>query len=499
VIFETPRSDLLLLDAIVAHSAGRDADAVRLLEEALRADPAHPGAMTALAEIQLVHRNQDRATELLDAALAIEPHFAPAWSQLSIACWLNRRYDDSLAAARRAVEIQPPNPKFRLKLAQTAAWLGLFEEARLALAPLLAKPDGATDAYGLALGMAGELAIAEGRFPEADSLLEQALRALPEASHLRMLRGMNQLRLGRFRDGWANYAARENVPFLYPDGPPVLPGAAWTGQDLRRKAILVADDQGHGDSVQMVRYLPMLRQRGAERVILRTFTPLRRLLADSAPDIDVTDSVPDDAGIDYHCSSTALPRWFGTVLGDIPWPGPYLRPPARPGPHLKPPSGRRPKVGIAWSGDTRHTRDHLRSVPAGAFLRLADLPGISFHSLQHEIRPADLPALEARPEISRAVERARDFADTAALIAKLDLVVTVDTAVAHVAAAMGKPVWIVLHIAPDWRWLTERADSPWYPTVRLFRMAPTDWTERDRGWPAVIDRVAAALRDFARR
>jgi hypothetical protein len=167
-------------------------------------------------------------------------------------------------------------------------------------------------------------------------------------------------------------------------------------------------------------------------------------------------------------------------------------------------------------------RDHLRSIPAAAFLTLADLPGIGFHSLQNTVRSADLPALEARPAISRDVEQATDFADTAALIARLDLVITVDTAVAHLAAALGKPVWIVLHAAPDWRWLTERTDSPWYPTVRLFRVASREWGEdfmasvaarrlrtksrgdlegvsssSDGSWWPVLGRVVRALRTLA--
>jgi hypothetical protein len=176
------------------------------------------------------------------------------------------------------------------------------------------------------------------------------------------------------------------------------------------------------------------------------------------------------------------------------------------------PAGRRLKVGLVWSGDTRHSRDHLRSIPADLFLRLTDLPGIRFHSLQHEVRAADLPALTARPAIGREVEKAVDFADTAAFIARLDLVITIDTGIAHLAGALGKPVWTMLHVAPDWRWLTERSDSPWYPTARLFRMTPTEWlgpecskpgrrgideAAKGAGWRPVLARVMAALRAFA--
>jgi len=159
-------------------------------------------------------------------------------------------------------------------------------------------------------------------------------------------------------------------------------------------------------------------------------------------------------------------------------------------------------------------RDHLRSVPASVFLRLADVPGLTVFSLQHRVRDADLPALLDRPAIDRGVEKAIDMAETAKLIASLDLVVAVDTAVAHLAAAMGKPVWLLLHSTPDWRWQTKRSDSPWYPTMRLFRLKSDEWLAEvakanqrrrrndgpdDMGWDPLIRRVRRALLDFRRR
>jgi hypothetical protein len=157
-------------------------------------------------------------------------------------------------------------------------------------------------------------------------------------------------------------------------------------------------------------------------------------------------------------------------------------------------------------------RDHLRSIPASVFLQIADVPGLQFHSLQHRVRDHDLPDLDKRPSIAREVERALDLADTAALIDGLDLVITVDTAIAHLSAAMGKPVWVLLHSTPDWRWQTERLDSPWYPTMRLFRLEPSEWIDRarrssrrplggrenaapdDMGWQPLVRRVCRALR-----
>jgi hypothetical protein len=329
-----------------------------------------------------------------------------------------------------------------------------------------------------------------------------------------MILGMNQLRLGQFAAGWANYAARDAILVQSGRELPTF-GEPWTGDDLAGKTVLIADDQGHGDAIHFFRYLPMLRQRRAARITWRTFPTLVRLLADAAPDIEVVAALPDWARFDRTVTSTSLPRLFGTEMHSIPEAGAYLHAPSKPhGSGRLPAEGRpgigvpaegrpgiglsaegRPRIGLVWSGDARHLRDHLRSIPADRFLTLADSPDFAFHSLQHPVRASDVAALLRRPHIDRSVETAADFADTAAIIAGLDLVIAVDTAVAHLAAAMGKPVWLLLHVAPDWRWLAERADSPWYQTMRLFRVRPEEWSS-DGGWGPMLGRVKAALKAF---
>jgi tetratricopeptide (TPR) repeat protein len=575
MFMQQPEADRLVQAATAELAQFRTIQAANLLEAALRVDPRHAMALTKQAELALLRRDPERALTLTDTALAIEPHFAPAWHQRASACWLTGSKPAAVQAARRAVDIQPPNPGFRLRLAQFAAWTGHGAETRSVLAPLLAGQRHDPVHYAAALSMLGELAIAEGRFDEALNWLDQALELQPGLHVTRMLRGMNRLRLGQYQAGWTDYAAREAVRELYPDGacpggapsPPgqgpvdqplagqslagqsladqsladqsladqVWQGQVWQGQSLAGKTLLVTDDQGHGDAIQFFRYLPLLRDRGAEHVTWCTFPPLVRLFAAAAPDATVLGTLPEGARFDVRCHSTNLPRWFDTALDSIPaavayrpatsdppiemrptgmWPTgmwPAVMPATSTPPTVTPSGSRRkrlrpqpagPQVGLAWSGDVRHTRDHLRSIPAALFLALADLPGISVHSLQHAVRAADLPALQARPAIGRAVETATDFADTAALIERIDLVITVDTAVAHLAASMGKPVWVVLHVAADWRWLTDRSDSPWYPSVRLFRVRPAEW-RGDAGppaaadWHPVLHRVETALRIFA--
>jgi tetratricopeptide (TPR) repeat protein len=498
MFMQQPVADRLVQAATAELANGRVAQASGLLDRALLADPHHPMGLTKQAELALYRKDFEQALTFIDAVLAIEPNFAPAWHERASAFWLAGRQSEAVQAARRAVDIQPPNPEFRLRLARFSAWTGHGADTRDALVPLLAaeRDDPVHDAA--AVSMKGELAITEGRFNDASPFLDEALRLQPGLSPTRMLRGMNELRLGRFGEGWSDYAAREGIRALYPDDPPNLADEPWQGQALQGKTLLVTDDQGNGDSIQFFRYLPLLWDRGAAHITWRAFPPMIRLLGDAAPQATVLNALPGNTRFDFHCNSTSLPRWFATRLESIPVPVPYLKAPTRLKSAMKLPAGRRLKVGLAWSGDTRHTRDHLRSIPADLFLSLADVPGINFHSLQHQVRPADLPALQAHPSIAREVAKAVDFADTAALIARLDLVITVDTAIAHLAGALGKPVWIVLHVAPDWRWLTERSDSPWYPTARLFRVTPKEWLgDAAAGWSPVISRVATALRALA--
>jgi tetratricopeptide (TPR) repeat protein len=452
--------------------------------------------LTVLGELMLGQRDYAEAVEWFDRALASERHFAPAWFHRARALWFSGRQCESLESARQAQAIQPANIEYRIQRAQLAAWLGFSREAHEMLRPLQ-NDTGLNDGKRAHVASAeGEVAIAEGRTEDANRHLKHALALNPDMPAPRTMLGMNQLKRGEFAEGWVNYASREAIRHYYPDGPPRLPGQVWTGQSLAGCSIIVIDDQGHGDSIQFFRFLPRLLALGAKQVTLLTFPGLDRLFRQAAPRLTVLTNLPAATRADYHCNSTVLLRWLGVSLETIPDWAPYLFAPASAGIRLpaQPRSGRMPQVGLAWSGDPTHTRDHLRSIPADLFLGLADLPGIGFHSLQRVVRPADQPALQRRRRIGRAAEDAVDFADTAALIDRLDLIVTVDTGVAHLAAAMGKPVWLVLHRIADWRWLTDRDDSPWYPTMRLFRGQAAEWGDGDLGWQPLVGRVAAALR-----
>jgi len=265
----------------------------------------------------------------------------------------------------------------------------------------------------------------------------------------------------------------------------------WRGEEeIEGKTILVCADEGLGDTIQFARYAPMLAERGA-RVILAVQDPLHRLLTGLG---GVTQCVPMSASnkwpaFEMHCPISSLPLAFRTRLDTIPSATSYLPPPAtsqvqawedRLGPHTK------LRVGLVWSGSPTNTNDRIRSIPLRTLSGILDVDA-TFVSLQKDLRSDDREVLRERSEIIDLTGHLTDFAETAALVCCLDLVITVDTSVAHLAGALGRPTWIMLPWTPDYRWLLGREDSPWYPTVRLFRQAET------RDYASVIDRVRSEL------
>lgn len=266
----------------------------------------------------------------------------------------------------------------------------------------------------------------------------------------------------------------------------------WLGEEaIDGKTILVCTDEGLGDTIQFARYVPMLVARGA-RVILLVSDPLVSLLSGLA---GVSQCFPLSAfpalpAFDLHCPMSSLPLAFRTRLDTIPSAISYLPLPAndriqawddRLGTRHK------LRVGLVWSGNPKHKNDHNRSIPFQRFLRLFDGIDATFVSLQKEPRPDDKAALSERADIIDLTADITGFSDTAALVSCLDLVITVDTSVAHLAGALGLRTWILLPYTPDWRWLLDRDDSPWYPTVRLFRQSKT------REYDDVLDQVRAEL------
>lgn len=387
------------------------------------------------------------------------------------------RHDEAIEKMQAALKIQPDRlqPKVGIGLAlegkgKLAAALKYFQET-------------AVKAYNDAPLM-NHIAIVLhrlGRFNESLAAYDKALKINPGYPEAHFERGKTLLLLGRYEEGFAEYLWRWQTA-NFQNRRRRSPAPEWNGQELAGKTILVQGEQGFGDTIQFARYLPLLAARGAQ-VIALVQEPLRRLFA----------TLPDIAGVigleevmpahDYQTTVMSLPQLCGTTAANILAELPYLSADAglvaKWQEKLATLPGR--KIGIVWAGRPEYTMDKLRTIPVKALLPLARVEGISLVSLQQGTPAADktLPAFDPG-----ALD---DFADTAALMANLDLVITVDTAAAHLAGALGKPVWLLLPAQAEWRWGLSGDTSPWYPTMRLFRQ------QKVGNWADLSKRVAKAL------
>jgi hypothetical protein len=345
--------------------------------------------------------------------------------------------------------------------------------------------------YANAYNNLGGAMLAMDRPEEAIPLFRQALALDEEQVQARFGESLALLSLGRFREGWEGYESRwRDAAFC--EGTRERATPRWEGEDAAGRTLLLHSEQGLGDTIQFVRYAPMVRALGA-RVVLEVQAPLVPLLEGLA-DVVLAEGA-ELPPHDFHCPLLTLPLLFGTTLESIPADIPYLRADGarraawreRLGP------ARLPRIGIAFSGSEEHPEDALRSIPVAQLRPLLTLPGVEFHVAQRDVRAADADALARLPGVRVHGERLETFAETAALLHHMDLVVSVDTSVAHLAGAMGLPVWLLVQTNADFRWLRGRADSPWYPSARLFRQA------RAGEWTREIALVAQAVRVFAGR
>lgn len=384
---------------------------------------------------------------------------------------------DALEAYRRAVHLAPTDLSLRFNVALALLDLHRPEEALM----WAGQAANANPLHLPALTSMGEALLRMGRHDEALPWFEKVLGSEPFNIQARLGRGLTLLGLGQLREGFMGFEARLEDPRMG-DWRPAGKHLPWRGDtDPRGRTILVSGEQGLGDNIMMARYLPQLRARGA-RVIVQVYSQLINLLE---PLVDVVvphGQTPPEFTL--HIPMMSLPRAFRTDLATIPAGVPYLSAkPADLGCKV------RPRIGLAWSGNPAHPLDARRSTTLDALRPLLMAIDADFHVLHLPVRPteraaaADLPAVLLHPDD-------RDFDATASLVAAMDLVICVDTSLAHLAGALARPVWLLLPAgATDFRWLRDRTDSPWYPTMRLFRQP------RLGDWAAVVEDVISAWHD----
>jgi tetratricopeptide (TPR) repeat protein len=465
----------------------------------------------------LLALQQDRgaaAVALLRQAVALRPADARCHANLSTAL---RRGGQTAAAelsCRHALRLAPAQAELHYNLANVLRDQNRLEAARAALAAAVAlAPDSEKALYNLgnllndllrpgeaaaalrrAVALGGPLTLdarlnlgrALERLEEWDAAQEcyqAVLASQPDHVHANWNLSLLQLRRGDLANGFRRYEWRWR---LREHPPRPLPRPLWDGQPAAGETVLIHAEQGLGDSLQFCRYLPEVARR-AGRVVFECPPALTRLMRQSFPGITVveTDAQPD---CDRHAPLMSLPLLLGTnSVAAIPAPIPYLRA-AEP---VTLPGDEALKVGLVWAGSPGHNLQRaLHAIPLDDLAPILAVPGIRFFSLQ---KGPEAEALATRPELplTDLAPRLDDFADTAAFAAALDLIITIDTSVAHLAGGLGRPAWVMLRTCPDWRWLLDRDDSPWYPTLRLFRQ------RRLGDWRAVTEAVAAALRTWA--
>ncbi len=519
-----PRSPLELAqlwNQALAHFQAKEREAAeRLCRELLAAEPCHAEALNLLGVLAHQAGQNELARQRLERAVALRPQDAGFHYNLGVARHMLGQTAEAAASYRQALRFQPDNTAAFDNLGHALLALGQHAEARkhleeaIRLRPnhadsynrlgIVAREQGrleeAVAHYRKAIQLAPDLAAAYhnlglalaelGRYDEALACYEQAAQLNPGHSEARFARAMTWLLLGDFERGWRDYEYRwQYRPAPKPAGPQPL----WDGAPLNGQTILLWAEQGLGDTIMFIRYAALVKQQGGT-VLVQCPAKLTRLLS-SCPGIDRL--VPHNAPLpsyDVQAPLLSLPRILGTTLETVPAHVPYLfadrdlieswrR-------ELSPWEGFR--VGIAWQGDPAYRGDRDRSIPLRYFAPLARVAGVRLISLQKGSGTEQLDEVASQfPVIDlggRLDETGDAFVDTAAVMKNLDLVVTSDTAVAHLAGALGVPVWLALTFAPEWRWLLERQDSPWYPTMRLFRQV------RRGDWESLFTRMADELR-----
>lgn len=469
---------LLVTRGNAALAAGKARVAADCYRAALKAAPDHPGLLYNLGNALRAGGDVAGAEAALRRSLTLLPDQPAAHNNLGNLLRGAGRPAEALEAYRHALYLTPMDSQVRGNLGTALLDLHRPQEAAVWLAQAVAAAPADAQArvnLGGALMLSCEPAAALAQYCQARALA-------PDLTDAALGEGLARLTLGDWVAGWDAYEARLRDPRFKLHATDLL-GPRWHGpESVRGRTLLLMSEQGLGDTLQFCRYVPLLRRRGA-RVVLRVQRPLLPLLRGLADAI----AAPGDGLLcfDAWCPMMSLPRAFATTPQTVPPPAALAANPTvlrawrrRLGPR------RGLRVGLAWSGNAGHPLDALRSLPQDALGPLLEVPGVEAHALQPDVRPADA-RIRAHPDIA-------DFADSAALAGLMDLVISVDTAIAHLAGTLGLPVWILLPHATDFRWLLDRADTPWYPSARLFRQA------RPHDWAGVVNAAAVSLRRLAR-
>jgi len=480
--------DALHLLGLLAQDAGQLAVAVELMSRAIASEPAIPLYRVNLAKVFRGANRLDDALASATRAAELNPRFVEAHVERAACLKSMGRLAEAERVSRQAVQLAPDRAETHGVLGNVYAEQGKFESAIFEYKNALRLHPN----FGEAVSNLGEALRKLGRYEEAERYIRQAIVLTPNVGEPHFNLAITLLVRGQFEEGWREYEWRWRQIGVHPR-PFAQP--AWDGSPLNGRTILLYAEQGLGDTIQFIRYAPLVReQRGAGRIIVQC----ERAVAKLVRTVEGVDEVilPDAPlpPFDVHSAIVSLPMHLRTTMETIPARVPYVSvDPAeaaqwRERLNL---SSDLLNVGLVWAGSAVNKNDRNRSAKLSDFAPLAKVAGVRWFSLQLGPAAQQLAQRRSNWKIDDPTPDVRDFSD-AALMTQLDRIITVDTSVAHVAGALGCPVWVLVPYVPDFRWLLDRDDSPWFPTMRLFRqMRPGDWAE-------AVSRAASELRTSVR-
>lgn len=464
--------------------AGRLDEAIQLYDTMVKERPDDAGTHHVLGLTYAARGDASRACLQIEKAIALEPEHAPYYRSLGDVLYDAGRFESCLDAYEKAISLSPADDDTRLNFGNALQRLGLWREALGNYQQILSNQPN----HFKALNNIGKTYYDQGDIDKSLEFYDRSVACAPEYAEARFNRSTALLLKGDYEKGWKAYEWRFKRAESHRVYPHKLSAPRWDGGPFHGERLLVHCEQGFGDVLQFCRYLPMVKALGGQVLFecQNALIPLVSRMAHVDEVIPFDDHTPPQSPYSRYIPLLSLPGVFNTRLNTIPQQIPYLEADSNKLHQWQQQiADGRFRVGLVWAGSTV---DPQRACALKDLLPLWDIPGVVFYSLQKGKAEQDLTALPPERAITALGRRLKDFDDTASVLAGLDMIISVDTAVAHLAGAMGKPVWVLLTYVPDWRWMLNRSDSPWYPTARLFRQHQKD------DWTRAVHALAIALK-----